>query len=293
MLFDKSANNTLLLENPIQQTRGFRIVGSCNGLMCLFGVDDYTLFIYNPSTRTTNILPPSKQGAGWLGVFYGFGYDETTHDYKVVKIWRYDRPWPYSVWDTMIYSLKAGSWKEIDCFPSVNPANDGKFLNGALHWVTGDASSGSEDIVDLDLGKETYGEVLQPEYNEGSKRLTLGILGECLCVLCNYYENLVVDVWVMKVYGVKDSWTKLASISHLKDQFSFRSYIPFHVPLCISNDGKLLLQFWTKLVVYDCINGSYSEIQNLDGFVGACIVVESLISPFAPLGLGDNNGDEN
>ncbi|PWA83181.1 F-box associated interaction domain-containing protein [Artemisia annua] len=277
LMFDKSVNNALLLENPLQQTRSQRIsiVGSCNGLVCLLVEDDNNLFISNPCTRTSNILPCSKQGAVSWGVSYGFGYDEMTHDYKVVKIRRCKPTWSY--WGTMIYSVKAGSWKKIGRFPCAYPSNDVKFLNGALHWGAGDVGSGSWHIVSLDLGKETYGEVLQPEYDEGSKILTLGVWGE----------------WLMKVYEVKDSWTKLLSIPHLNDQNSIPLYVEIHAPLCISNDGKLLLQLGKMLVVYDCINGSCSMIQNFDGFLNACIVVGSLISPFAPLGLGDNNGDEN
>nr|GEZ20877.1 hypothetical protein [Tanacetum cinerariifolium] len=244
-------------------------------------------------TREILLKLPVESLLRWAGSYfpYGFGYDETTHDYKVVKLWRRDQTSPYL--GTMIYSLKAGSWKEIGCFPGVtnpfnvvNPYNDGKFLNGALHWATGDQWAG--DIVSLDLGKETYGEVLQPEYIEGSKRLSLGVLGEWLCVFCNYYERRVVDVWVMKVYGVKDSWTKLVSISHPNNQTLVSSYMKFHAPLCISNDGKLLLQFGTELVVYDCINGSYSKIRNFHICPKACIVVESLVSPFAPLPSGNN-----
>ncbi|PWA88862.1 F-box associated interaction domain-containing protein [Artemisia annua] len=281
VLFHNSANHTLLLEIPFQQTRGFRIIGSCNGLMCLFGVDDNTLFIYNPSTRATNILPPSKQGADWY-VFSGFGYDETTHDYKVVKLWRC---WPY--WGTVIYSLKAGSWKEIGRFPLVKLFNDGKFLNGALHWETGDYYMWH--IVSLDLGKETYGEVLPPEYDvEVDMMSHLGVLGESLCVLYNYIKSHVVDVWVMKVYGVKDSWTKLASIP---DIWWDRDLILD--PLCISKDGKVLLRLGPQLLVYDSKNSSSTIIDNFNRCHQACIVVESLVSPFPPLGLADINDDEN
>ncbi|PWA93769.1 F-box associated interaction domain-containing protein [Artemisia annua] len=208
VLFNEYVNNAIQLENPLQRTwpRRVRIVGSCNGLVCILVEDNNTLFIYNPSTRITNFLLGSKKGAVSFSV-HGFGYDEMTHDYKVVKLYQ---TWP--CWGTMIYSLKARSWKEIGLFPCPDHLSDGKFLNGALHWATGDGQSGN--IVSLDLGKETYGEVLQPEYDEGSGYFELEVSGEWLCVLCDYYENRAVDVWVMKVYGVKDSWTKLASIRH-------------------------------------------------------------------------------
>lgn len=94
----------------------------------------------------------------------------------------------------------------------------GKFLNGALHWgfynLGKDLSSFSWTIVSVDLAKETYVEVLQPVYDEGKRALTLGTLTERLCVLCNY-PRVRADVWVMKVYGVEDSWTKLISIPYL------------------------------------------------------------------------------
>lgn len=63
MMLDESANNALLLENPLQLTKSqadLSIVGSCNGLVCLFvkyGYYDYDMFIYNPSTRIWNGLP--------------------------------------------------------------------------------------------------------------------------------------------------------------------------------------------------------------------------------------------
>ncbi|GJX22760.1 F-box associated domain containing protein [Tanacetum coccineum] len=137
----------------------------------------------------------------------GFGYDELSHDYKVV-ITAIEPKMP-----TIIYSLKTGKWKEIGHFPCGSVLNDAKFSNGALHWATLDESSPySWKIVSLDLANETYGEVLQPEYHKGDDYLNLGVMGEWLCVLNDYCKSPVVDVWVMKVYGVKDSWTKLASI---------------------------------------------------------------------------------
>nr|GEW52374.1 F-box associated interaction domain-containing protein [Tanacetum cinerariifolium] len=90
----------------------------------------------------------------------------------------------------------------------------GMFANGALHWAGHNGefrSLNSWTIISLDLAKETYGEVLQPVYDKGEKDLKLGALGHCLCVTCSYLNDRV-DLWVIKFYGVKDSWTILASI---------------------------------------------------------------------------------
>ncbi|GJR03808.1 PHD finger protein ALFIN-LIKE 4-like protein [Tanacetum coccineum] len=228
VLFDKSVSNAIHLENPLQRTpsRDIRIVGSCNGLMCIIEEFKDTVFIYNPTTRRSNLLPCSQR-IGW--------------------------------------SL---------------------FTNGTLHWATGDDSSPhSWKIVSLDLANETYGEVLQPEYPKGDGYLDLGVAGEWLCVLHDYCQSPVMDVWVMKVYGVKDSWTKLASIPYHDHSWGLIWY-----PLCISKDAKLLLQFGLQLLIYDSKDSSSSVIENK--YYDACIVVESLVSPFPPLGLADNNGDE-
>ncbi|GJZ61489.1 zinc finger, CCHC-type containing protein [Tanacetum coccineum] len=278
VLFHKSASNGIQLENPLQRSKRVRIVGSCNGLMCFLEELKNTLFIYNPTTKRSNLLSCSHRIGLSEVRYHGFGYDELSHDYKVV-ITRSELP-------TIIYSLKTGKWKEIGHFPCGSVLNDAKFTNGTLHWATGDESSShSWKIVSLDLASETYGEVLQPEYHKGDDYLELGVAGEWLCVLHHYCESPVVDVWVMKVCGVKDSWTKLASIPYPDHWWGL-----IWDPLCISKDGKLLLQFGLQLHIYDSKDSSSSviEIKCYD----ACIVVESLVSPFPPLGLADNNGDE-
>ncbi|KAI3716430.1 hypothetical protein L1987_67303 [Smallanthus sonchifolius] len=258
------------------------IVGSCNGLLCMAIEED--ILIWNPSTRKSIILPyPAHQSHYLLSMLCGFGYEESANDYKVVEISYMFKGIPKYETIVKIYSLRDGNWKKIGAFP---PHDDtlvdfGKFLNGALHWAARKdfGPSYSWTIVCLDLAKETWGEVLQPVYDEGDKDLTLGSLREWLCVLCNYH-GFHVDLWVMKVYGVRDSWTKLVSIPYLtdpgRDQFS--------VPLCISNDGKVLLRFRSTLIVYDSQNSSFSGIQNFDKNVEAYTFVESLVSPDVPIG---------
>lgn len=43
--------------------------------------------------------------------------------------------------------------------------------------------------------------------------------GDYLCFVCGY-ADLRNDIWVMKEYGVKESWTKLLSITSLSKYFS-------------------------------------------------------------------------
>lgn len=181
-----------------------------------------------------------------------------------------------------IYSLKTGKWKNLGDFCYQYPLKDcGIFSNGALHWVVNETT---QRIVSLDLAKETYGEVFKFEYDEGDAELSLGVLGEWLCGLCCHYDRNA-DLWVMKVYGVKDSWTKLVSFPYLTDINLHVYELP--VPLFISNDGKVLLACVPDLVIYKSKDRSYEE--DIDKIYQAWVVVESLVSPFPPLALAKDN----
>nr|XP_043629743.1 F-box/kelch-repeat protein At3g23880-like [Erigeron canadensis] len=230
------------------------------------------LFIWNPSTRisTTFVAPPSWR----CKKVYGFAYDKATNDYKVVAVSINEKK------SVKIYSLKTGNWKHIGDFPQGYLLNvSGVFLNGYLHWMATHRGATRLNypctIVSLNLANETYGEVSQPVYDEDDKVLTLGALGEWLCVFCNYRLVTRADISVMKVYGVQDSWTKLVSVSY---PFNFDS--PHYLSFFISNDGTILLQSRWDLVVCYSNHGSSSKIKYFDRCDYATTFVESLVSSY-------------
>ncbi|PWA75646.1 F-box associated interaction domain-containing protein [Artemisia annua] len=244
------------------------LIGSCNGFFCI--VDKDTLTIDNPSTRIHKRLPFS----GFRFTDYAFGYDDSIDDYKVVGASLDNK--------AKIYSLKTGSWKHINDVPHISPwCHRGTFSNGAFHWMVrickeSMSSYRLTNIVSLDLSTETFGEVSPPVYDDEFDRsctgVSLGALGEWLSVIV-HYRGIRADLWVMKVYGMKDSWTKLVSIQY------FTNVGVYRVPLSMSNDGKFLLTFYKKLVVYDSMNCSFNEIHDFDADFEARILVESLVSP--------------
>ncbi|KAI8566690.1 hypothetical protein RHMOL_Rhmol02G0061800 [Rhododendron molle] len=70
------------------------IVGSCNGLVCII-VEKRTVFLWNPSTKKSRKLPNVgmllDKYPTYMHEIYpvsGFGYDESTDDYKVVLIFQ-------------------------------------------------------------------------------------------------------------------------------------------------------------------------------------------------------------
>ncbi|GJW18505.1 RNA-directed DNA polymerase, eukaryota [Tanacetum coccineum] len=120
--------------------RGLKLIGSCNGLLCI--LNSYTPLIYNPDTRIWSALPKVSYGA-----MHGFGYDESTDDYKVVAITVRSK--------VKICSLKTGTWKKLGYFPhgylfsniNYQSYEFGKYSNGALHWAGGDQNFGLVNIL--------------------------------------------------------------------------------------------------------------------------------------------------
>nr|POE82675.1 f-box protein [Quercus suber] len=54
------------------------IVGSCNGLLCLF---DHDIFVYNPATSELKALPPASNVDNVC-----FGFDSKRNELKVMRI---------------------------------------------------------------------------------------------------------------------------------------------------------------------------------------------------------------
>ncbi|THF96056.1 F-box/kelch-repeat protein At3g23880-like [Camellia sinensis] len=279
VLYEQS-DNAVELDYPLKDPHhSVWIVGSCNGLVCI-AIEEDSIFLWNPSTRKSKKLPNSgiRMRYGCF-IIYGFGYDESIDDYKVVGIFCVFGSGGSYENEVKVYALRTDSWRRIQDFPCGIPLDDsGKFANGALHWAaSGDTgSSHSWVIVSLDLAKETYGEVVQPNYGDGGFDLTLGVLKGCLCVLCNF-QGTRADVWVMNEYGIRESWIKLFAIPYVTDPGNYE-YSP---PLCISKNGEILLEFGSGLVLFNPKDGTFrnAAIHNLCACLEADIYVESLVSP--------------
>ncbi|PWA69097.1 F-box associated interaction domain-containing protein [Artemisia annua] len=190
--------------------------------------------IYNPTTRICNrvyggFVAPVRD----YQVAYGFGYDSYTDDYKVVAVRKSNNK-------VKVYSLKTGIWKKVSDFPDAYLLEDGVFLNGCIHWLDY-LPNNLPNIVSFDLLTETYSQVSHPQYDEGEKRLDLGVLGDRLCVISSYAQKAMTDIWVMQ----DDSWTNSLSIMYPEDHDGWGR---FWQTYWMSNDGKILIRFDESLV---------------------------------------------
>ncbi|THG03833.1 hypothetical protein TEA_017286 [Camellia sinensis var. sinensis] len=148
------------------------IGGSCDGLVCVYFVENYDdiIYIWNPTTGKHKILPSFGKGF-ILAISYGFGYDSSNDDYKVVRISNFN-----DSLEVKIYSLRTDSWRKIQDFPSniigFHSMDSGKLVNGSLNWVGINPSDHSWVITALDLAKETHREISQPNYGKEFSSMT-------------------------------------------------------------------------------------------------------------------------
>ncbi|WOH08290.1 hypothetical protein DCAR_0727728 [Daucus carota subsp. sativus] len=269
------------LEYPLKQLGVLvRIVGTCNGLVCV--AFEGSLILWNPATRKSRRVCDSEvklRLRSHSECVYGFGYDESNDDYKVVEIKCSSNYRGPCTTELKMYSSRSNCWRRIEDFPvGISINKSGKFAYGALHWVTRPPScQDSWIIVSLDMTREHYGEVVQPDYGEGNCSLTLGMLGKYLSILISC-QKCRWDVWVMKEYGVKESWTKLVTILNMDDPYGYP-----YTPLYIYANADLLLKFVSRIVVYNIKEGVMDlAITNFTGCYDcyeADTYVETLVSP--------------
>ncbi|XP_026419984.1 F-box/kelch-repeat protein At3g06240-like [Papaver somniferum] len=160
-----------------------KILGSCNGLVCLgyHTLDSGPLYcLWNPYTEEYKLIPKTTKPtalARYLTrkVSHGFGYDVMTNDYKFVAITKSNLPGSR----VDIYSLGSNLWSKLLYIPFElhTYAAPGVFFNGSLHWF---AYSGV--LIALNIGDGSVLEISQPESLDVNDKY-VDVLGGCLGML--------------------------------------------------------------------------------------------------------------
>ncbi|XP_058775660.1 F-box/kelch-repeat protein At3g23880-like [Vicia villosa] len=214
----------------------YSIIGSYNGLLCLYNEYERCVMLRNPSIMFESKKSPPVS-LGWTIQHHGFGYDQVNNKYKVLLAMRKKNDHAL----TKIYIFGEDSWKTIPNFPTSRaPLRlSAKFVRSTFNWIVEkrDVISNQTVILSFDLGNETYKEILMPQ-EDGVKvyKHTLYVLNNCLGV-CQVSNKTHWVAWLMKEYGVFDSCTKFVIIS--LDNFNKKSF--FVIPLFISENGVILL----------------------------------------------------
>ncbi|PSS04826.1 F-box protein [Actinidia chinensis var. chinensis] len=250
------------------------IVGSCNGLVCL-STQSNNLTIWNPSTGKAHNLscnptemirhPSILDSPTGTSIIFGFGYDSISNDYKIMAM-KVEFKYYYIFFCTglWVYSLKTKLWtiSSSSSFPSkkyrIIP-RDGVFASNTLHWIMERQDFNRFHnkryvIGAFDLGGDNqFYEIQPPDYSNfinvaKIKLINLGVLNGCLCVCSNNRTvTAPIDIWVMKEYGAKESWTRLISFLPIRPDF---------------NNTKKLLAYsrcGDKVMILDC-SRTYSNL---------------------------------
>ncbi|KAM7488754.1 hypothetical protein LguiB_026238 [Lonicera macranthoides] len=195
----------------------FRLLGSCNGfLLVTLGS---SVFLWNPSTRAMMEVFKYKNLALCYDdhVMSALCYDSSTDDYKVVFMLMENVQIYDYVCDRLtaikFCSLQKKCWAKVELGYVVPASRDcGPVLNGNQHWLALKWNETNElyvKIVIYFVGNcDKFSEVPFPEqYKEYAKvGGGLGELDGCLALaFCDEVGGI--ELWVMKDYGVKESWT--------------------------------------------------------------------------------------
>jgi F-box interacting protein len=239
--------------------------------------------MYNPSIGLKSQSSPKiNYLPDWWMEYIGFGYDQVSDKYKVLVVEcrdpNLDEEFGESL--TKIYTFGEDSWRTIQDLPGPLTEDLGKYVGGTLNWI-----GIRHLIISFDMNKETYRDVLLPQniIFEGGFRnkCSLYVLNDCLCFCFVNKTHFV--VWLMKEYGVIESWAKLMTIPC--EDLIFKNFVNQFSNielLFISENGVVLLMVSNQICLYNLNSGmldhSFISINTIvsDDPVIYC---ENLISP--------------
>ncbi|OMP04140.1 hypothetical protein COLO4_09909 [Corchorus olitorius] len=269
------------------------LIGSCNGLLCFETGSDYQScrYIFNPVLgRDRNdfvMLPklyidPSHTKKRVDSDIYGFGFCPKTYQYKVIRSMNF--------FGEYVYTIGTDSWRRIEDSPANNSKYEnrdpGLYFNGALHWLP------YKSIWCFDLYTEKFHQFplppLQQQYKNCKFDFGLKVFDNCLALYFKEKRNSNLKIWVMKDYGVKESWANFFSVS---ENYEEHSWVWNSIPLKLTKDGSLLIVYDNEkrsLVYFDLRRGEVVGKRRINGlkkrseacYGGICIAhIATLISP--------------
>nr|GME02395.1 F-box/kelch-repeat protein At3g23880-like [Ipomoea batatas] len=247
---------------------------SCNGLV-LFSVRKH-IFLWNPSTHCcTKVLDlPLLNNTIPVDVVSGLCYVSSTGDYKAVLLFcrDFDR-------NVMVASLKNKVWRKVS-FPYLEyNSRIGVNFHNTLHWRA------TNSIIYFEAESDEFKELPTPEsHKRSSFILGLGIIDGCLCMMVregNERGEKLLQVLVMKEYGVKESWVNhfviSTSTSELSSTTLYSSKCNTKVLIC-----SCCYDSW-KILVYDVKNSKFdnhfSEKLKYYNDAAICSYVQTIVSP--------------
>ncbi|XP_017974588.1 PREDICTED: F-box/kelch-repeat protein At3g23880 [Theobroma cacao] len=304
MSYEAEEKPSYRIDFPLDLKYCIELLGSCNGLLCL-GMPRETLILWNPSIKEFKKLPLSCPLD--MRDTFGFGYDHSTDDYKIIRIFKLvDRI--YSVEAPVdIYSLKSNTWKRIQSFHLsrifFENSLSGTLVDKILYWnviYLPNHEQGQEGysysditrrILGFDLTYETFEVLPLPNDVIEGRHFTLRVIGGCLSLAQNLknLEGDSIEMWKLEKDNMKQSWIKFMTIMNLQTL----QYPHNLVPICVMKNGEVLITYSESVrffamgrkpsifELYDPVKDTFRRLK-VDGirqWSRVMTYMESLVSP--------------
>ncbi|KAI3838513.1 hypothetical protein MKX03_014015 [Papaver bracteatum] len=270
--FYSSCNGLVLMNNPWSEKN-----------------DDDDIMLWNPSTAEIRKIPNpvnedriapnsgTDDDKSW-SYLYGLEYSHIIRDYKIVRVGAFSNIYNgvCYICEIKVYTLGTSSWKTVpfeftyNSHLGISAYQKQVSANGILHWIRaprGNATQGnasvSRVVVSFDVEHDAILDVplssgLQESLTHSIRsklNSSLGNFDGCLSVILGRFfqgQHSEISIWVMKAYGVRESWTKLYTIaSHSMISISY-----FRMDVWGFVHGMILfLKDDRSLVLYDPEHG--------------------------------------
>ena len=191
-----------------------RIFGFCNGIICLYSSLNLIIYLWNPSIKKFKICDGTNLTRRRPAVTVGLAYHSQNNDFKILRIQRSNG----TLYEAEVYTLSTDSWRKVvisvdSLSGSIDRIIESPclFFNGALHTIA--CSRDHKFILSFDVNDEIFQPIMLPQnYTDIIFFESLAVF-KGLLALFVYSEDPDVDmgicyIWVMREYGVVESWTR-------------------------------------------------------------------------------------
>ncbi|XP_074283748.1 F-box protein CPR1-like [Silene latifolia] len=275
-----------------------QIIGCCNGLLLLgCGNNNTNFLLMNPSTGFYTVIPGGNELVCYCN--YGFGYDAINDDYKIVIFDGYN--------GLHVANLKDKLWRYLGDDDLFDVAYGNRvaavFDNHLCHWLVWCELQNKHRIICFHLCFEIWTtEVPLPDFkdnaadNSGTTSHFANLLVEncrdgrndvtALHVLDGFLSVLTqsktvdngYDVWVMKEYGIKESWVKLFGFSDSHSTpLAFGRGSSSKVLCKVRVSGKYRVK-WYNVREKQYNNAEIYDVHGVEHLYQVCVVNGSLLT---------------
>ena len=268
-------------------SRGSHVIGFCNGLFC---IDNHILYLWNPSVKKYKILVPPRLNHPIGSITFGLAYHSQNNDFKILRLACYKRfrgeTEPAAEVD--IYALSNDSWRKV-VISVESKADIGAialiykspclFFNGALYSIA--CTMDRSFILCFDVNDERFHEIMLPRncFDEVGRYLEYLVVFKGSLALIVFSKDILNDltsmchIWVMRDYGVVESWTKKSVPVKFAPNGDYSCARP-----CTDN-GELLFRNRARLISFEpeTLNENFLAIEDFNWLGYTANSINSLV----------------